>query len=270
MMTDSSRHVARKRFGQNFLVDNTVVNQIVLSIGVRENDHLVEIGPGKGALTKLLVEQSRPVDVIELDRDLVPLLQRQFSQEEIIVHNHDALQFDYSVLRRDQGLLRVVGNLPYNISTPLLFHLLHYRRIIDDMHFMLQQEVVDRLAAEPGSKAWGRLGIMAQYYCEVEKLFTVPPEAFDPRPKVQSAIVRLKPLATPVQQAKDIKFFEKAVKLAFSQRRKTLRNNFRNVLGVEDLGALDLDPGERPENLSLSAFIKLGDALYTKITGAND
>jgi 16S rRNA (adenine1518-N6/adenine1519-N6)-dimethyltransferase len=269
-MIDGLRHVARKRFGQNFLVDHTVVDRIVLSIGVRTGDHLVEIGPGKGALTRLLVEQANPVDVIELDRDLVPLLQQQFSEKEIIVHNHDALQFDYSVLQRDKNPLRVVGNLPYNISTPLLFHLLHYRRIIDDMHFMLQQEVVDRLAAQPGSKAWGRLGIMAQYYCEVEKLFTVPPEAFDPPPKVQSAIVRLKPLAKPVQQAKDIRYFEKAVKLAFSQRRKTLRNNFRTALSAEDLEALDLDPGERPENLSLPAFIKLGDALYSKITGAND
>jgi 16S rRNA (adenine1518-N6/adenine1519-N6)-dimethyltransferase len=267
MMTNTSQHVARKRFGQNFLVDTGIINQLAATIGVRSDEHIVEIGPGKGALTRTLVAQTNPVDVIELDRDLIPLLKEAFSEQQIIIHNTDALQFDYAVIKRDNKPLRVVGNLPYNISTPLLFHLLHYRKIIEDMHFMLQQEVVDRLASKPGSKAWGRLGIMAQYYCEVEKLFSVPPESFDPQPKVQSAIVRLKPHTEMPQQAKDIKFFEKAVRMAFNQRRKTLRNNFRSVLSIEELEALGMDPGERPENLSLDAFIKLGDALCDKITG---
>ena len=251
-------HIARKRFGQNFLRDDHVINRIVSAIDASQEDHLVEIGPGQGALTDALVKIGCAIDVIELDRDLVPGLLAAFSvYPAFTLHSADALSFDFTSLVKDEVPLRVVGNLPYNISTPLIFKLLDHAEIIQDMHFMLQREVVERLAAEPGSKAWGRLGIMAQYRCQVEHLFDVPPSAFHPPPKVQSAIVRLKPWLEPPWQECDFSSLERVVRTAFAQRRKTLRNNLKGLIDVSQLELLGIDPGARAETLELNQFIEI-------------
>lgn len=256
-------HRARKRFGQNFLHDQGVINGIVAAIRPREGQHLVEIGPGMGAMTEPLLDGCKEMDAIELDRDLIPGLRVQFAvQGGLTLHNADALKFDFCSLAADERPLRVVGNLPYNISTPLIFHLLSQSRCIEDMHFMLQQEVVNRLAATPGGGDYGRLSVMVQYRCQVEKLFTVPPEAFDPPPKVHSAIVRLIPHATPPIQAKDDQLLAQLVTQSFQQRRKTLRNNLKKLLDVTIIEALGIDPRRRPETLSLEEFVRLADALY--------
>ena len=191
-------HTPRKRFGQNFLRDQAVIEAIARAIAPDKSHHLVEIGPGEGAMTQSLIASGSRFDAIELDRDLRTRLLASFSTyDTFTLHSADALQFDFESLQQDGQALRVIGNLPYNISTPLLFKLLDYGSLIADMHFMLQLEVVERLAAKPGNKNWGRLGVMAQFQCEVEQLFEVPPEAFFPPPKVQSAIVRLIPKQTP-------------------------------------------------------------------------
>ena len=210
------QHHARKRFGQNFLQDGGVINNILRAINPLPEEHLVEIGPGQGALTQQLSASGCQLDVIELDRDLVPGLLAAFSvNPRFKLHSADALKFDFNSLVSGAVPLRVVGNLPYNISTPLIFKLLENTAIIQDMHFMLQLEVVDRLAASPGNKDWGRLGIMAQYHCEVEKLFEVPPEAFNPQPKVQSAIVRLAPRTTSPWPACDTQLLRQVVQTVF-------------------------------------------------------
>ncbi|OMH32156.1 16S rRNA (adenine(1518)-N(6)/adenine(1519)-N(6))-dimethyltransferase RsmA [Motiliproteus sp. MSK22-1] len=260
-------HKARKRFGQNFLQDGHIIRRIIRSISPKPGQHLVEIGPGLGAITEELLEAVGELDVVELDRDLIPILRTRFFsyEDKFRIHEGDALKFDFnSLLESEQSpqQLRVVGNLPYNISTPLIFHLLAHTGIIKDMHFMLQKEVVQRLAAQPGENNYGRLGIMAQYYCQVDNLFVVPPEAFDPRPKVDSAIVRLSPYAELPHPARDTKDFASIVRISFGQRRKTLRNNLKKTLPTEQIEALEIDPGIRPERLSLSDFVKLADA-YT-------
>lgn len=253
-------HKARKRFGQNFLQDSGIIRRIVRSVAPSGQDHLVEIGPGLGAITELLLEENGQLDVVELDRDLIPILRvKFFNYPGFAIHEADALKFDFSSLRQQDEKLRVVGNLPYNISTPLIFHLLSFQGLIQDMHFMLQKEVVDRLAAQPGNGQWGRLSVMAQYYCDVESLFAVPPECFDPQPKVDSAIVRLTPRAQPTHPAKDEVQLADTVRLAFSQRRKTLRNNLRGVLEVDALESLGIDPQRRPETLTLEEFVKLSN-----------
>ena len=255
------QHRARKRFGQNFLQDGGVINRIVNSIHPRAEDHLVEIGPGQGALTELLSASGCRLDVIELDRDLVPGLLAAFSvNPRFKLHSADALKFDYGSLPEDAEPLRVVGNLPYNISTPLIFRLLENASLIRDMHFMLQLEVVDRLAARPGNKHWGRLGIMAQYHCQVEHLFDVPPEAFYPPPKVHSAIVRLAPWKESPWQHCDEALLRRTVQAAFAQRRKTLRNNLKGTINDAELAALGIDPGARAETLSLPQFIAIANA----------
>ena len=262
-----SQHKAKKRFGQNFLHDQGVIHGIVAAIRPREGEHLVEIGPGMGAMTEPLLEGCKAMDAIELDRDLLPGLRVQFAvQGGLTLHNADALKFDFCSLAEDERPLRVVGNLPYNISTPLIFRLIEQSHCIQDMHFMLQQEVVNRLAAAPGGGDYGRLSIMVQYHCQVEKLFTVPPEAFDPPPKVHSAIVRLTPYDSPPVPAKDKKLLAQLVTQAFQQRRKTLRNNMKKLLDAETIEALGIDPGRRPETLSLEEFVKLADALYEQQT----
>ncbi len=256
------QHRARKRFGQNFLTDDSVIRQISRSIHASTSDHLVEIGPGKGALTETLLEAEADLDVIELDRDLVPLLTQRFGQQaNFNIHSADALRFDYRSLAQDGRKLRIVGNLPYNISTPLIFHLLDHAELVEDMHFMLQLEVVNRLAAQPGSKAWGKLGIMAQYQCQVDKLFDVPPSAFSPAPKVQSAIVRLVP--NPAHNRDDARRFKlhKVVQAAFSQRRKTLRNTLRDLVSVQQLEELGIAPTARAETLELNQFLALSQLL---------
>lgn len=263
-----TQHKAKKRFGQNFLHDQGVIHGIVAAIRPREGEHLVEIGPGMGAMTEPLLEGCKAMDAIELDRDLIPGLRVQFAvQGGLTLHNADALKFDFCSLAADGRPLRVVGNLPYNISTPLIFRLIEQSHCIRDMHFMLQQEVVNRLAAAPGGGDYGRLSIMVQYHCQVEKLFTVPPEAFNPPPKVHSAIVRLTPYATPPVPAKDEKLLAQLVTQAFQQRRKTLRNNMKKLLDAGTIEALGIDPGRRPETLSLEEFVQLADALYEQQAG---
>lgn len=258
MAKKPSTHRARKRFGQNFLTDEGVIARIAGAIAPRANDHIVEIGPGQGALTDHLVPAGGKVDVVELDRDLVPGLLAAFSVHEgFTLHSADALKFDFGALAADGERLRVVGNLPYNISTPLIFKLLENAELIQDMHFMLQLEVVERLAAQPGSKAWGRLGIMTQYLCEVEHLFDVPPEAFDPAPKVQSAIVRLAPRQSSPWPECDPVQLRKVVQAAFAQRRKTLRNNLKGIIDAPALEVLGIDPGARAETLDLIQFIHI-------------
>ena len=252
------KHQARKRFGQNFLTDQGIIDRLVNAIGAQPDEHLVEIGPGLGALTSELVRTGCRLDAIELDRDLVTPLLAAFSiHTQFKLHSADALQFDYESLRESGETLRVVGNLPYNISTPLIFHLLSYSGVIQDMHFMLQLEVVERLTATPGSKHWGRLGIMTQFQCDAELLFEVPPESFDPPPKVQSAIVRLTPLNEPRLPGVSEAALAKVVKAAFAQRRKTLRNNLKGLLNAEQIESCDIDPGCRAETLALDDFGRL-------------
>ncbi len=257
------QHRARKRFGQNFLQDAGIINSIVRAINPLPQDHLVEIGPGQGALTELLSASNCQLDVVELDRDLVPgLLAAYSANPRFKLHSADALKFDFAALAREGHPLRVVGNLPYNISTPLIFKLLENTSIIRDMHFMLQLEVVDRLAASPGSKDWGRLGIMAQYHCAVDKLFEVPPEAFNPRPKVRSAIVRLAPWRESPWPDCDTNLLRQVVQTAFGQRRKTLRNNLKGLIDTARLESLGIDPGARAETLALNQFIEITTAIH--------
>ena len=257
-----STHTPRKRFGQNFLQDAGVIAQIANAIHPQPGEHLVEIGPGQGALTASLIRRDIRLDVVELDRDLASGLLAAFSiYPGFKLHSADALSFDFGALADDGVPLRVVGNLPYNISTPLLFRLFEFAPVVQDMHFMLQLEVVNRLAATPGSKHWGRLGIMAQYHCEVEHLFDVPPEAFYPPPKVQSAIVRLSPHPRSPWPECDENALRKLVQSSFAQRRKTLRNNLKGILADSDLEQLGIDPGARAETLELVDFIRLTNHL---------
>jgi 16S rRNA (adenine1518-N6/adenine1519-N6)-dimethyltransferase len=255
-------HRPRKRFGQNFLRDEGVISRISGAVHATVDDHLVEIGPGQGVLTESLVASGCQLDVIELDRDLVPGLLAAFSiHPRFKLHSADALKFDYASLAAGGERLRVVGNLPYNISTPLIFKLLENTAIIQDMHFMLQLEVVNRLAASPGNKNWGRLGIMAQYQCQVEHLFDVPPEAFNPPPKVQSAIVRLTPWAESPWPTCNEAQLRRIVQASFAQRRKTLRNNLKGLIDSADLESLGIDPGARAETLELTQFIGIANAI---------
>ncbi|MEP5568763.1 MAG: 16S rRNA (adenine(1518)-N(6)/adenine(1519)-N(6))-dimethyltransferase RsmA [Halioglobus sp.] len=258
-------HAPRKRFGQNFLTDHGVIGAIASAVNVKATDHLVEIGPGQGALTEMLAPTGCSLDVIELDRDLTAGLLAAFSvYDDFALHSADALKFDFATLVKNDKPLRVVGNLPYNISTPLIFKLLENTQIIQDMHFMLQLEVVQRLAASPGSKHWGRLGIMTQYHCQVEHLFDVPPTAFNPPPKVQSAIVRLVPYNEPPWPDCKESQLRKVVQAAFAQRRKTLRNNLKALIDTEELERLGIDPGARAETLSLPNFIAITNAIHAK------
>ncbi len=262
MAAPRTSHAPRKRFGQNFLRDDGVIMRIADAIHPLPGDHLVEIGPGQGALTGALITSECRLDVIELDRDLVTGLLAAFSiYPGFKLHSADALRFDFGQLTDDERPLRIVGNLPYNISTPLIFHLLGFARQIQDMHFMLQLEVVQRLAAEPGSKAWGRLGIMAQYLCEVEHLFDVPPGAFFPPPKVQSAIVRMTPRRTSPWPDCNPATLKRVVQAAFAQRRKTLRNNLKGLISDARLETLGIDPACRAETLTLPDFIHIANAL---------
>ena len=255
-------HIPRKRFGQNFLHDHNIIYNIISSIQAKPGEHWVEIGPGQGALTEPLLKTGIRLDVVELDRDLVTLLKEQFKQyDNLQIHSADALRFDFSALAEDGKKLRIIGNLPYNISTPLMFHLLDNAYCIEDMHFMLQKEVVDRICAAPGSKKYGRLSVMMQYYCATELLFDVPPESFDPAPKVMSAIVRLVPHQQPPVQVNDIAKLNRVVTQAFSQRRKTLRNSLKKLITEEEIVALNIDPTLRAETISLADFAKLSNLL---------
>ncbi len=258
-------HRARKRFGQNFLIDRGVIENITRAIAPRYDDNMVEIGPGKGAITELLLDACPSLNVIELDRDLIPPLQVRFCRHPgFKIHQADALKFDFAQLAQTRPL-RIVGNLPYNISTPLIFHLLSFQHQIEDMHFMLQKEVVQRLCATPGEKAYGRLGIMVQYYCSVESLFEVPPQCFRPQPKVDSAIVRLTPHRQLPYRANNTVLFEQLVKTAFQQRRKTLRNALKQLVPVQTIENIQIDITIRPENLTLEELVSLSNTLDTLI-----
>ena len=253
-------HTPRKRFGQNFLRDESVIEAIASAIAPAAEDHLVEIGPGEGALTQALIGSGCRLDAIELDRVLRTRLLAAFStQSGFTLYSADALAFDFGSLTREAELLRIVGNLPYNISTPLIFRLLDQAELIADMHFMLQLEVVERLAASPGSKDWSRLGVMAQFQCQVEHLLDVPPEAFYPPPKVQSAVVRLTPRTHLPSVEREA--LAKVVTQAFAQRRKTLRNNFKGVLDDSDFEAVQVDASARAETLSIEDFIAIATHL---------
>lgn len=261
-LNDESQHKARKRFGQNFLIDHGIIRDIVRAVHPHKDDQIVEIGPGKGAITQLLADSCDNISVIELDRDLVPWLKVKFEKHpNFQLFQADALQFDFAQLIKGDRPLRIVGNLPYNISTPLIFHLLTYSTQVRDMHFMLQKEVVKRMAAKPGDSAYGRLGIMVQYYCAVENLFEVPPTAFDPAPKVDSAIVRLVPHAQLPFIANNIKTLETLVNVAFQQRRKTLRNSLKQLLTAEQLVSLPVDMTLRPEDISLQEYVAISNLL---------
>ena len=252
------RHYPRKRFGQNFLRDESIIEAIARAVAPINSDHIVEIGPGEGALTQALISDECRLDAIELDRDLRTRLLAAFSTYPgFMLHSADALNFNFASLATGDTRLRVVGNLPYNISTPLIFNLLEQAQVINDMHFMLQLEVVERLAASPGSKDWGRLGVMTQFRCEVEQLFEVPPEAFYPPPKVRSAVVRLTPHHEPQYPNVDPASLGRVVTQAFSQRRKTLRNNFKGMMEDDDFGGLAIDPSARAETLSIADFVAI-------------
>lgn len=260
-------HRPRKRFGQNFLQDQGIISRIVRQIasGMEKDnkDHLVEIGPGQGAITRQLLPLCNRLDLVELDRDLVELLEQSLSGEQLQIHQADALKFDFCALQeKTEGAasLHVVGNLPYNISTPLIFHLLEQAGCIGDMHFMLQKEVVDRLAASPGNKTYGRLSVVTQARCEVTALFDIPPQAFYPPPKVMSAFVQLKPRAKPLVDADHWQGFEQVVTAAFSHRRKTLRNNLRKLLDLDAANDM-IDLGRRAETLTISEFAGLAKLL---------
>lgn len=241
-------HQARKRFGQNFLVDDQIVNKIVATISPKKSDNIVEIGPGKGALTFPLLEHLDHLSVIEIDRDLISFLKLK-KQDKLTIYEADALKFNYDLISNN---LRIVGNLPYNISSPLLFRLLSSKNQIIDMTFMLQKEVVDRIVAIHGSKTYGRISVMMQSFFEVESMFTVPKESFHPQPKIESAILYLKTRTNPLTE--NTKLLEKIVKISFSQRRKTLKNCLKSILS-QDQTKIDLS--QRAEMLSVENFITL-------------
>jgi len=266
-MNREIKHRARKRFGQNFLQDELVIQRIIEQFHPQPGERILEIGPGLGALTaKLLSRTNGQLDVLELDRDLVSRLKtKYFDSPNLTIHEGDALKFDYADLAGGDQL-RIIGNLPYNISTPLIFILLGHVKVIKDMHFMLQKEVVDRLTASPGNKNYGRLSIMVQYHCDAQSLMNVPPEAFDPQPKVNSAIVQLLPHHHNHVTAKSEKQFAITVKAAFAQRRKTLKNNLSALITANKLEQLGIDPQARAETLSLQSFIKISDTLSEELT----
>lgn len=252
------RHIPRKRFSQNFLVDSQIVSQIIYAINPRNNDRLIEIGPGLGALTRPLVKIVDHLWVVELDRDIINRLCLEYSKDKLTVYSADVLKFDFAELGAN---LRVIGNLPYNISTPILFHLSKFTAYIHDMHFMLQKEVVDRMVAVPSTHDYGRLSVMLQYLFEMEKMFIVPPTSFQPAPKVESAIVRMFPRKLPTPVAINKQTFANVVSSAFSQRRKTLRNSLSGYLKPIDFTEIDIDPGQRAENLSVSQFVAIANYL---------
>ncbi len=255
-------HQPRKRFGQNFLHDQNVISRIVDSINPVAGEHLLEIGPGQGALTGPLAASGAKLDCVELDRDLARFLQESFAGDEAItIYQHNILKFELAQLGAAAESLRIIGNLPYNISTPVLFHLLKSHQLIRDMTFMLQLEVVQRLAAKTGDKNYGRLGLMVQYFCEVEHLFNVPSAAFSPKPRVVSAIVRLTPHSEFPVTAKDVDCLKIVIRTAFNQRRKTLKNSLKAIISEEALSELPLDMSLRPENLSLADYVLISDAI---------
>jgi 16S rRNA (adenine1518-N6/adenine1519-N6)-dimethyltransferase len=254
-------HRPRKRFGQNFLHDQTVIRRIVAAVAPAPGEHLVEIGPGRGAITGELLCAAGRLDAVELDRDLIePLAHQCAGLGELNIHLADALAFDLCALSPAGGRLRLVGNLPYNISTPLLFRFLDQARCVQDMHFMLQKEVVDRITAGPGSKTYGRLSVMIQVYCRATALFTIRPGAFHPAPKVDSAFLRLTPYRPLPHLVDNPDFLSRLVAQAFAQRRKTLRNCLKGLVSAALIEAQEIDPGCRAETLGPETFVRLANA----------
>lgn len=259
-------HRANKRFGQHFLHDRSVITKIINAVAPARDDHLVEIGPGLGAITLPLLERVDELHAVELDRNVIPHLEAKVAAADetlgrLIVHSSDALKFDFENLAATIGRpLRLVGNLPYNVSTPLLFHFLSAKAFIRDMHFMLQKEVVDRMAAPPGSKTYGRLSVMLAADCEIQPLFVIRPGAFNPPPKVDSAVVRLAVRDTPAFPIPDRDLFARLVAAAFAQRRKTLRNSISAFLDAPAIEACGVDPRARAETLSAAEFGRLAEA----------
>ncbi len=253
-------HQAKKRFGQNFLHNESVISDIVDAINPDKGENLVEIGPGLGALTEPVIERAGKISVVELDRDLAHRLRHHpFIAKDLTIYETDALSFDFATLANKDTPLRIFGNLPYNISTPLIFHLLTFKDTVKDMHFMLQKEVVDRMAASPNSKTYGRLSIMTQYQCQVIPVMEIGPEAFKPAPRVDSAIVRLIPHTNIDNPVKDISALNTVCITAFNQRRKTIRNSFKKLINETQLIELAIDPNLRPENLCLKEYVKLAN-----------
>ena len=257
------KHIAKKRFGQNFLTDQSVITSLVAAISPEPNDLMVEIGPGLGALTKPLLQKLKLLHVVEVDRDIIAWMKTEYTKpayanNAINIHNADALKFDFTSLGKN---LRVTGNLPYNISTPILFHLLDNVSHICDMHFMLQKEVVERMVAAPSTPAYGRLSVMLQYHLQMDYLITVPPEAFEPAPKVESAFVRCIPHASLPFTAKNEAIFAKVVLAAFGQRRKTLRNTLKGLVEDDEFTTLNINSQLRAENLSVADFVTIANYL---------
>lgn len=256
-MKTHAQHIPRKRFGQNFLQDQTVISEIINAVNPDKNDIIIEIGPGLGALTKPLLARTGHLHVVEIDRDIIARLKTTFS-EQLTIHEGDALTFDFSCIT---GRKKIVGNLPYNISTPLLFHLADFNDQVLDMHFMLQKEVVERMVAEPSTTDYGRLSVMLQYYFDMELLFIVAPTAFWPPPKVESAVVRMLPSPGRCGIVTDFSLFSQLVKQAFSQRRKTLRNNLKDMVDISVFEMAGIDPGCRAENVSVEEYVTLSNLL---------
>lgn len=257
-----SSHRPRKRFGQNFLTDAMIISEIIHAIAPQADDCLVEIGPGLGALTQPLLEIVNKMTVVELDRDLAAKLTQAFStSNQIDIIQADALKFDFSQLASESKKLRIIGNLPYNISTELLFRLLKQIQVIHDMHFMLQKEVVERICAPVNHTNYSRLSVMIQYHCQTQALFNVPPTAFNPPPQVNSAIIRLIPHAKLPFPAKDFTLFSEIVRRAFNQRRKTLRKSLAGLISAEQLTEIDIAPQARPQELSCEQFANISNLL---------
>ena len=252
------KHIAKKKFGQNFLKDAAIIHSIIQSINPLPNDLLIEIGPGLGALTKPLLEKTNRLLAIELDRDIVSWMENEYSKKNITIFNEDVLNFNFNQF--DQKI-RIVGNLPYNISTPILFKCIDNILNIKDLHFMLQKEVVDRMVAIPSSPEYGRLSVMLQYYFAMEHLVDVPKESFEPEPKVESSFVRLIPYEQYPFIANNIEQFARIVKEAFSQRRKTIRNTLKSFISENDFEKIGINPQLRAENLSVSDFVKISNYL---------
>ena len=260
-------HTARKRFGQNFLNDQSVIDNIVAAIDPRPEDHVVEIGPGLGALTEPVAAKLDSMSVIELDRDLVERLKvHPQLKDKLTIHQGDALQFDFSTLAKPGQRLKVFGNLPYNISTPLMFHLFEQASIIQNMHFMLQKEVVLRLCARPNTKSYGRLSVMAQYYCKMIPVIEVGPHCFVPAPKVDSAVIRLEPYQELPHPALDIVQLQNVVKQAFSMRRKTVRNSLRGTLTIEEMQEVGVNETYRAEQVTLKQYVDIANFITRRST----
>lgn len=255
------KHIPRKRFGQHFLRDEQIISRIVSVLNIQRQDQLVEIGPGQGALTDHLIQTDANLTAVEIDRDLAAHLKEKYHQPHFKLIEADALKFDFGGLT---GPMRLIGNLPYNISTPILFHLLKYKDHIGDMHFMLQKEVINRMIAAPDQKAYGRLSVMVQYHCDAKSLFNIPPQAFSPPPKVQSAFIRLVPYPAAKNPYGDVdlKSFENVVRSAFSLRRKTIHNSLKPYLCNADFEQLNLDPNLRPENLKVQDFVNIANYVH--------